>query len=586
MPTILRTSNPDDFGHFGLACSIDNGRAAVCSKEIFHNPTEYGGVAIFERDSTGRWLQTQILRASQEFPPLSSTFAKDVEIVGDSMMVLSGGSHEAYELRYVGGRWVGHEIVPRATGTGLGQGFTMAYDGVTLVTGHKQAGNPGGAPGAVFFYERQGTWTQVQSFTAPQLGVHPLSTFNGFSSALDVDGDVAAVGAVTSYVNGFDHVGTVFVMRRTNGVWALEQRIDHPYPNRRDLYFGYPITLCGDDMFTAAGHDGWTSDVTAHIFHYHRNSQGTWELVDDIEPTIGPGQSAYTIGFCSQMQYVPPTLFVGSSAWRVPGAVLGDPFGGYGAVHAFERCDGFWNQRLVMTTPYRLLSSQIGGSGLDYDGQTVIAGGRFFTGYEGQNGAPGPNLEAGLAAVIDTRRCPQGRASSSVGPVAPGVGRDDGLPCGAASLALVVELERPGRAFGRVWWLRPAACPPRGGQPASVQHDAAGDRHSRTICRSRLARAVGGVWCLGFVRRVVGHARTPPAWRPSRTCTPRHRGAGELLLLRAALPSPLPPTDTLAVRARLERIERAPAALGPLLTRDARASVADFLTRENPEILA
>ncbi|MEZ6018040.1 MAG: hypothetical protein R3F49_23245 [Planctomycetota bacterium] len=65
VPTILRTSNPDRLGHFGLACSIDNGRAAVCSKEIFFNPTEYGGVAIFERDSAGRWLQTQILRASQ-----------------------------------------------------------------------------------------------------------------------------------------------------------------------------------------------------------------------------------------------------------------------------------------------------------------------------------------------------------------------------------------------------------------------------------------------------------------------------------------------------------------------------------------
>ncbi|MEZ6018039.1 MAG: hypothetical protein R3F49_23240 [Planctomycetota bacterium] len=385
----------------------------------------------------------------------------------------------------------------------------MAYDGVTLVTGHKQAGNPGGAPGAVFFYERQGTWTQVQSFTAPQLGVHPLSTFNGFSSGLDVDGDVAAVGAVTSYVNGFDHVGTVFVMRRTNGVWALEQRIDHPYPNRPNLGFGLPIALNGDDLFTSAAHDGWTSELTAHIFHYHRNPQGVWELVDDIEPTIGPGQSAYTIGFCWQMQYVPPTLFVGSRAWRVPGAVLGDPFGGYGAVHAFERCDGFWNQRLVMTTPYRLLSSQIGGSGLDYDGQTVIAGGQFFTGYEGQNGAPGPNVEAGLAAVIDYTPLPSGTCLEFGRPgCTPASVETTDCPCGAASPGLgCPNSSGPGArlaAFGgfdqrRVPRLTVDGLPPFSttllviGTPEL--HLPAGNVQS------------GGVWCLGTpLRRVVGRA--------------------------------------------------------------------------------
>jgi len=508
VPTILRTENPWREGHFGQSCAIDNGIIAVSSEARYLNPLEYGSVAILERGAQGDWVQTQLLRRTQGFPLQISTFGgQQVEMANDSLMVLSGGNVEAYEYRRIGGQWVPHEAILTPPSVVLGQALSMAYDGMSLVTEHRQAFNVGGPPGAVIFWERQGAWVPVQTFTASQLGVHPASTGSFFGAPSSVHGDVAAISASSALLNGHNHVGSVFVMRRTGGVWALEQRIDHPHPTRPDLFFGGNLVVHGDDLFVTAGDTGWTTQLTVHIFHYRRNVLGLWELVDDLEVTPGPGQSAYSVGFGRQLHYAPPTLFVGASFWQVPGSSPGDPYGGFGAVLAFEPCGNVWNQRLVMTAPHEFLSSQLGGRGLDYDGQTVVAGGPKFTGYNGQIN-PGQSIfEAGIAAVIDYAPLPPGTCLEVGRPgCTPASAETTDCPCGTASPGLgCPNVVGPGArlaVYGSFDQQRVERVTIDGLPPASTTLLVIG---TPVLALPAGSVSSGGVWCLGTpLRRFVG----------------------------------------------------------------------------------
>ncbi|MEZ6017050.1 MAG: hypothetical protein R3F49_18180 [Planctomycetota bacterium] len=373
---------------------------------------------------------------SSSFPSFGSTasFADEVAIFDDSLMVRSEGVHDAYEFRRINGLWFPANVLLRPSIPNLNPAYGMAYDGETLMISHPQAPQRG----QVLFRERNanGAWDVTQVVTAFQLGVDPNSSGSSFGRLMGVDGDVAAISFRTALVNGFQGVGSVFIMRRAANTWVLEQRIDHPYPTRRDLNFGTELALHGDELFVGGLAEGWesgTQGLVGAIFAYRRSAAGVWELQERIDPTIGQGVTALGPGFGSEFIYVPPTLFVGVPGWVIPGAGPGSPTGGSGTIFAFERCDGGWSQHVAMTAPQDIYYAYLGSGGIAYDGRTLVTGGPYYSGYFGQYHPNQYTFNAGIVAAIDYTPSASNACLEIGRPTCqPATSETRDCPCGAA----------------------------------------------------------------------------------------------------------------------------------------------------------
>ncbi|MEZ6014408.1 MAG: hypothetical protein R3F49_04790 [Planctomycetota bacterium] len=253
----------------------------------------------------------------------------------------------------------------------------MDYDGETLLVGYPNADAVGGGlDPEIRFWERQGTWTAVQTFRASELGIPGTLPSLTWGLEVAVHGDFAVASGRSAEQAGIIGVGVVTTFRRVNGFWEYEQTLRRPLPPTREHSFGEALALDDHWLFVSCF---WDIGRIGAVYVYERASNETWELHSKIHPTANEATNLLTSGFGTQLQWVAPTLAVTSANYRVPSLPPDRSTGGAGSILLFELCDGVWDQRIGLTAPIAFGSGGLGlfAPSMSFDGQGIAAGAPF-----------------------------------------------------------------------------------------------------------------------------------------------------------------------------------------------------------------
>lgn len=242
------------FQEFGTSVGISGDYAIVGTPGYSWDSTGPNGFPgagtayIFERDSSGLWVEQQKLFASDR--EMGDLFGMTVAISGTHAIVgvpydekdamggnpiYRAGSAYIFE-RDSTGTW--HQVSKVDSGTDRGAydefGMSVSISGDYAIVGTKEeeldpsGGNPITLSGAAYIYERgsSGTWALAQKIVhSDRAGMDEF----GFSVAMD--GDLALVGAIsqsTDSVGNFSltEAGAMYLFERnSNGMWTEIQKL-------------------------------------------------------------------------------------------------------------------------------------------------------------------------------------------------------------------------------------------------------------------------------------------------------------------------------------------------------------------------
>ncbi len=192
-----------------------------------------GAVVIFDKDTSGQWVESQIIEPS--IAESTDEFGLFSDIDGDYIVVGAPSS----EL--------------------------------------DNQGNPSGVitPGAVFIFERNsmGIWNEIQRITAPI-----QTTLAQFGRGVKLDGSRLVIGT------NLENAAYIYE-RDSSGNWNLEQRIQGPSGSRS---FSRSFDIKGQFMILGAG----TSDNGTGAAYVYELENGTWILRERLVPPVrSPGDN-------------------------------------------------------------------------------------------------------------------------------------------------------------------------------------------------------------------------------------------------------------------------------------------------------
>ncbi len=187
----------------------------------------------------------------------------------------------------------------------------------------------------------------VALLNAGELG--DAAFFDRFGTAVDIDGDVAVVGVPQDDVGDFSHAGSVYVYRRTLGVWSQEQKLVAPVAkiNQR---FGTAVAVDGTTLAVGAvGEGDGAINFSGAVFVFDR-ADGEWSLTQKLSsPTPALND---LLGYSIDM-------VDGILAAGVPNATVSGQASA-GVIEVFVREAGVWvhGQRVIAPAP--LSTAQLG----------------------------------------------------------------------------------------------------------------------------------------------------------------------------------------------------------------------------------
>ena len=214
-------------------------------------------------------------------------------------------------------------------------GLAIDIEGDVMAVGSPRIDDFGNASGAVYVYERQpnGSWLEKQKLTASDAG-----SGRDFGWQVDISGSLLAV---TAPRNGStpEEEGVVYVFERLpNGDWVEEARIANTDVSSR---FGDALVLEGDVLLAGARQQfvEETNEPSGAVYVYRRVMSGQWNLETKLFPADAE--------FVSQ--------FGRAIAFDGQRAVIGAPASDFvidnsGSVHFFTRSsDGTWSEDQMVT---------------------------------------------------------------------------------------------------------------------------------------------------------------------------------------------------------------------------------------------
>lgn len=282
-----------------------------------------GGVHVFGR-SDGEWAQTATLSPSESGS--ATGFGGGIDASGDLLVVgaPAEGAGSLYVFRRSGVEWA---METRLTwddgGADTGFGESVATNGDEVLVGAPRAGSGSGA--AVLFVAGDDGWAQSAVLDAAD---EPERA--GFGTAVDIEGDLAAVGApgeMIALIPGTGQPallpGAVHVFRRGAEGWSREGRLA-PSGSAPGA-MGWSVAVSGGEVFAGAPLDAGTGTVQ------HFTSDGGWSHAGTIRADDAPVPAGFGMSVAASGDDV----------------VVGTPLvgGGIGGGAAFRRdASGDWAQ--------------------------------------------------------------------------------------------------------------------------------------------------------------------------------------------------------------------------------------------------
>jgi hypothetical protein len=296
-----------------------------------------GIVYVFERSATG-WSKTWEL-AGDDLADVNR-FGTAIAVSGDFVFVSAPAQAQGTGAVYVFRReFDGWDQAGKLTADSAAQrtsfGAAVAADGDRLFVGAPAVNENRGAVTVFARDPSTNQWNSTGLLPAPEL--EPNSRFGMAMTA--ANGTVIVSAPV---VDGATGVAYAF-RQADDGAWAQTAELA-PEPAVPNTVFGIKLDADGDELLVGAvGAD----TARGAVFHFVRNADGGWSAPHRISP-IDPLERGSQFG--------------GAVAIRddVAAATVTGADYGLGTVLVFERQNGVWTQRALLTGPTETLASVTG----------------------------------------------------------------------------------------------------------------------------------------------------------------------------------------------------------------------------------
>ena len=267
-------------------------------------------------------------------------------------------------------------------------GTTVVLDGDYLAVGvPADDGDSGSATGAVYVYKKSGsTWALEQEISDRSAGFNHLDLNDKFGSAIALNGVLLAVGAPGDNGQSGADTGAVYVFRRAGTVWLLEQEISDKSTGFMSLLggdsFGSSVALDGVRLAVGSPGDDGDSDYDTGAVYIFKRANNNWSLEQEISDQTGGFDklgSDNKFGVSVDMD----------GAYLAVGAEYDDGASGpyTGAVYIFKRTKSLWRLQQEISDQSvgfsNLEAEDYFGNQIDLDGAYLAVGA------PGDNGASG-----------------------------------------------------------------------------------------------------------------------------------------------------------------------------------------------------
>ncbi len=214
-------------------------------------------------------------------------------------------------------------------------GIAIDIEGDVMAVGSPRIDDFGNASGAVYVYERlsNGSWLETQKLVASDAG-----SGRDFGWHVDISGPLLAVSAPRNGSSP-DEEGVVYVFeRQSNGDWVEEARIANTDVSYR---FGDALVLV-DDVLLAGAQLQFveeTDEQSGAVYVYRRVTPGQWSL----ETKLYPEDAEFVSQFGTSIAFDGERAVIGA-----PGSDI--TIDNSGSAHFFTRSSGgLWNEDQMVT---------------------------------------------------------------------------------------------------------------------------------------------------------------------------------------------------------------------------------------------
>ena len=260
-------------------------------------------------------------------------------------------------------------------------GFSVAISGDHVITGdpwYSDIGDPdtySGAhhqwAGAAWVFRRTPSgWVQDGFLQASD-----ADEYDRFGWSVDIDGDVAVVGAYLQGPEPDDEPGAAYVFRRIGGSWEQVQKLKATHADDRDR-FGWSVAIDMPRIVVGARDERSTSltDPTVNselrwigaAYVFEPGTDGIWRETNYLKPSNAGEVAASIMEFGSAVAVAGDTIVVGatgegSTATGVNGDQTNQDYPGNGAAYVFEKQED-WTQTAYLKSNFPWFANEFGNS--------------------------------------------------------------------------------------------------------------------------------------------------------------------------------------------------------------------------------
>ncbi|HED64476.1 MAG TPA: hypothetical protein ENJ09_02865 [Planctomycetes bacterium] len=353
-----------DGDQFGLAVDCA-GHSVIVGTKVHDGGGGILSGAAYVYDWIGSWIQSAKLVASDAAP--QDYFGIDVGLTADRAIAGASGdddggtkSGSAYVFeRQQDGTWL---EVAKLTASdaiaGADFGTSVDIDGDLAVVGAPDAGAGTNKPGHVYVYKRQqdGTWLEVAILVASD-----ASNNDDFGWSVAIDGGRVIAGATLDDDAGGASGSAYIFEEQPDGSWLEVAKLVASDAAAGDQ-FGWSVDISGDTA-VAGTWLKWVSPFFGAAYVYERQPDGSWSQVIQLLPPSGPdgGKFGYTVGVSGDV------IAIGAHQRHVNSFVFS------GEVFLYGRVGGAWNITMALDKDPEETDEQFGNA-VAIDGDLLIVG--------------------------------------------------------------------------------------------------------------------------------------------------------------------------------------------------------------------
>ena len=262
-----------------------------------------------------------------------------VAISGDTIVVGDSIADEAQVFIRDGSEWTYQATLSASTPPDSSFGTSVSIDGDTVLIGASSLdANSIYSAGRAYVYQRTGTSWTIQSVLAPD---NPEAG-GEFGIAVDLDGDLAVIGALTNGGPSVVDSGSAYIFARSGNSWQQEAWLAPEDLEHAD-YFGTSVAIEGGTVVVGAWmhdfHDDLSHSGAAYVFSREQNFPISWGQTDKFTGL----DISHNSEFGWSVDILDDTIMVGAKSDHGGDQDLDNPKSG--SAYIFQRNgNDSWNQ--------------------------------------------------------------------------------------------------------------------------------------------------------------------------------------------------------------------------------------------------